>query len=115
MKHFNRAQPARPQPLLLKYFKNKEPPKEAYNYAAEIKLRAERRLGEILKEVPKNEGRAATGPRGTKTEPRKRDQQPPTLAESGLTKKQSSKAQKFAAGLLFCRFAFSTSFCGLII
>ncbi len=67
-------------------------------------MRAERRLGEMIKEVPKNEGRAATGPRGTKTEPRKRDQQPPTLAEVGLTKKQSSKAQKIADVLYDSRY-----------
>lgn len=68
---------------------------EAFNYAAEIKLRAERRLGEILKETPKNSGRAEPGPRGTNNEPRSNGA-PPTLAEAGITKKQSSTAQKIA-------------------
>ncbi len=77
---------------------------EAYNYAAEIKLRATRTLGQILKEAPKNTGTAGTiiGPgRGkngsTKTEPP--FPQPPTLAESGLTKttkQQSTKNSRHA-------------------
>ena len=35
---------------------------------------------------------------GSKTEPPKTDQQPPTLAEVGLTKKQSSKARLLRRG-----------------
>ena len=72
-------------------------PKEAYNYAAEIKVRSYRHLGEILKDTPKNAGTKGTirgstdGSGGTILVPP--DTQPPTLAEVGLTKKQSSKAR----------------------
>jgi ParB family chromosome partitioning protein len=62
--------------------------------AAEIRLRSERRLGELLAEGPKNVGAVEPGTRrGTKTEPR----QPPTLAELGIDKKLSARSQKLAA------------------
>ncbi len=67
-----------------------EPPTEAYNYAAEIKLRATRKLGQLLKDAPmQGPGQHWQKSNGTKTEPLL---VPPTLAESGLTLKQSSKA-----------------------
>jgi hypothetical protein len=75
--------------------------------AAEIRMRAERRLGELLaaqKALPReqgggmNKGASAGGkkesPRGAFTEPR---DQTPTLAELGIDKKLSSRSQKFAA------------------
>lgn len=72
---------------------------ETYNYAAEIRLRAERRLGEILRETPKNEGRAGMGRPSlgtTKTEAPKPAPIVPRLADVGITYKQSSRAQKLA-------------------
>jgi N6-adenosine-specific RNA methylase IME4 len=65
--------------------------------AAEIRLRAERRLGELIKKqkatVGLNAGARGIGksaaPRGNHT--------PPTLAEAGIDKKLSSRAQKLAA------------------
>ncbi len=72
---------------------------EAVNYAAEIKIRAERLLGEILHQGPKNQGNAGMGRPGlggTQMEPPKPDTIP-TLAEIGITKKQSSRAQQLAA------------------
>ena len=66
--------------------------------ATEIRIRAERRLGEMLAEVPKNTGAAGggkkTGPRGTFTEPRDTT---PTLADIGVDKKLSARSQKLAA------------------
>jgi hypothetical protein len=67
---------------------------DAINYASEIRLWAERKLGELLKKTPKNEGAKGLkggGTRGSKKEPRV--QQTPTLAESGISKKLSSRAQ----------------------
>ena len=52
-------------------------------------------MGAFLKEMPKNEGRAGAGrPKlgGAEVEPPKDDTA--TLAEIGITKKQSSTAQK---------------------
>lgn len=65
--------------------------------AAEIRLRAERRLGELLAAAPKNQGAATEGigKRGAKGEPRY--DQPPTLRDLGIDKKLSARAQKLAA------------------
>jgi hypothetical protein len=69
--------------------------------AAEIRIRAERRLGEMLREqketVGLNTGTAGLGRPslgGTKKEPPKSI---PTLADIGINKKLSSRAQKLAA------------------
>jgi phage N-6-adenine-methyltransferase len=70
--------------------------------AAEIRIRAERRLGEMIIEqertVGLNRGAAGggkkDGPRGTYTEPR---DSRPTLAEAGIDKKLSARAKKIAA------------------
>jgi len=56
-----------------------------------VKLLAERRLGEMLAEMPKNAGAAAGGkkdaPRGALVEPRDTT---PTLADLGIDKKVSA-------------------------
>jgi hypothetical protein len=59
------------------------------NWAAEIRLRAERRAGELLKAMPKQHGSRGTG---------KKVESPcaTPLAELGVTKTQSSKWQKLA-------------------
>ena len=73
---------------------------------------AERTLGELLQQMPKQSpGQHWQKSNGTAEGPLL---VPPTLAEMGISYKQSSRAQKFAAGLLFWRFAFSTNFCGII-
>ena len=68
---------------------------EAVNYASEIRLRAERRLGELLAETPKNKGgnHATLKQRPTST----KQEQVGTLAESGISRKLSSRAQQLAA------------------
>jgi hypothetical protein len=63
---------------------------ETVNQAAEIRTLAERQMGAFLKEMPKATGGWES--RGTEREP----QNAPTLAEIGITKKQSSAAQKLA-------------------
>lgn len=64
--------------------------------AAEIRIRAERRLGEMLKEMEKNKGAKGIKPiTGSKREPVK--DTTPTLAEIGIDKKLSSRSQKLAA------------------
>jgi hypothetical protein len=71
--------------------------------ASEIRIRAERRLGEMLIEQKNGEG-LATGTRGQKltrvsggaiAEPPENDK--PTLADIGISKKLSSRAQSLAA------------------
>lgn len=62
--------------------------------AAEIRMRAERRLGELIKKQKDTVGlnRGGWPTCGAKEEP-----QVPTLAEAGIDKKLSSRAQKLAA------------------
>ncbi len=66
------------------------------NWAVEIKVRAERRAGELLKAMPKNVG---GNPQltGSKKEPLgKSKQETPTLAQHGISKKESMTWQKLA-------------------
>lgn len=68
--------------------------------AAEIRIRAERRLGEMLIETEKNRGViGAPGPgRGKKNAvPKENRVLSPTLSSMGIDKKLSSRAQKLAA------------------
>ena len=65
---------------------------ETQNYAAEIRLRAERRLGEMLMVGPKADGGDAQ-----RTRFKKGTESPPTLASVGITKKESSRSQELAA------------------
>ena len=69
------------------------------NNATEIRLLAERQMGEFLKAMPKNEG--AKGNPGGQGASIVRSglstTQPATLREIGITKDQSSRAQKLAA------------------
>ena len=64
---------------------------ESQNEAAEIKIRAERKAGEILAQMPKNEGYLYRGntmlPRGNE----------PVLADLGIEKMQSSRWQMVAS------------------
>lgn len=54
---------------------------ESIRYAQEIVLRADRRLGEMLAETPKNPGGIVRSRRATA---------PPTLADVGLTKSEKA-------------------------
>lgn len=63
--------------------------KELLQWATEIKVRAERRAGEMLAEMPKNLG-AATRSHDVTAPPK-------TLADIGITKNESSRWQKLAA------------------
>ena len=64
---------------------------ESINHAAEIKIRCERRIGQLLKEQPKAKGgtpyKKSTADKRSAVE---------TLAEKGLTEKESSRFQKVA-------------------
>jgi hypothetical protein len=65
---------------------------EAEDLAAAIKVEALRKLGEMLQATPKAKGELL---RGSRQEPRA--EPAPTLADLGLTKKESAVAQKLAA------------------
>ncbi len=74
------------------YAKRAQLGQEAIRHATEIKLRAERKAGEILRETPKNEGAKGVGKGAVIVGDRT-----PTLKEIGVTKNQSSRYQKLAA------------------
>jgi hypothetical protein len=70
------------------YVKQQDEGLEMQNAIAEIKIRAERRAGEMLAETEKNKGAA--------TRSGDRTALPPTLGELGVTKNQSSEWQQIA-------------------
>ena len=63
------------------------------NHATEIRLLAERQMGEFLKQMPKATGALREG---SAVLERNHGEQPPTLADLNITKKQSHVAQKLA-------------------
>lgn len=69
--------------------------------AAEIRIRAERKLGELIAEQKRGEGLAKPGPKSVVTDDRNKSvpttNRIPTLAEAGISKDLSSRAQKMAA------------------
>jgi hypothetical protein len=65
--------------------------------AEEIKLRAERRAGELLEETPKASGGYPYQSTGTTLLPVENQ----TLEEIGITKNQSSKWQKIASRVVY--------------
>ena len=69
------------------------------NMACEIRLRAERRAGQLLLDMEKNPGTRGEGrPRkdGTKRRSSRPTANPPRLEEIGISKDQSAKWQKIA-------------------
>jgi hypothetical protein len=62
--------------------------------AAEIRIRAERRAGELLAEMEKNSGAMGTASNQYQQVRSHGDTVPPTLATLGLNKSQSSRRQK---------------------
>src|SRR6266571_1939578 len=65
---------------------------EAQNDAAEIRLRAEHKLGELLAALPKQDGGAAARARSQNA-----TEVPPRLGDLGISKSQSSRWQAIAA------------------
>ena len=79
------------------YAKRQHLSESAISQATSVKVEAMRKLGEILKATPKNQGAKGLpggGTRGAKKEPRVEDA--PTLEELGLSKKESAVAQQLA-------------------
>jgi hypothetical protein len=68
---------------------------EAERQACEIRLRAERRAGQLLSELEKAKG--SPGNQYTGPLPRQDRSNPPTLAELGVSPNQSSRWQKLAS------------------
>lgn len=69
---------------------------EAVNHATEIKLRAERLMGEFLATMPKHTGGRPSGQTPTDMD-RGFETVPPTLAEIGISYKESSRYQTIAS------------------
>ena len=65
---------------------------ELVRWATEIKVRAERRAGQMLAEMPKSKGGNPNLPTGNTVVPVEK-----TLADIGITKNESSRWQKLAA------------------
>lgn len=74
------------------YLKRRNAALEAQNHAATLHIKAEWAAGLKLREMPKNEGELR---RGNIVLPR--DAPPPTLAELGITKMQSTRMQELAS------------------
>lgn len=72
---------------------------ELIQYATEIKVRAERRCGELLRDTAQRGERAtqASHGRGVQASVESSDARPPTLADMGLTRDESSRYQQLAA------------------
>lgn len=72
---------------------------ELIQYATEIKVRAERRCGELLRVTAERGERAtqAAHGRGVQASVEPSDARPPTLADMGLTRDESSRYQQLAA------------------
>ena len=69
---------------------------ELIQYATEIKVRAERRCGELLRVTAERGERAVAGEPVTQMSKRATSA-PPTLADMGLTRDESSRYQRLAA------------------
>lgn len=77
------------------YFKEQ---REMIQRAKAVKLQAERKLGEILAAMPKNEGAKGTGANQYGgAVPKENRTSPPTLADLGIDKKVSARARKLAS------------------
>ena len=68
---------------------------ELIQYATEIKVRAERRCGELLTKADKNTGARGVG--SNQHQVRSHDSTAPTLASMGLSRDESSRYQQLAA------------------
>lgn len=76
------------------YLKQQGDSFEMQNACAEIKVRAERKAGEILEDMPKNGGAKGTG--SNQYEVRLHDVTTPKLSDMGITRIQSSRFQTIA-------------------
>lgn len=84
----------RDKALALEAYAKQAKDRELVDKATEIKMRAEIRSGEILRDMEKNQG-AVPGKTGIKAQPLLDERR--TLADFGLSKSQSSRWQQFAA------------------
>jgi hypothetical protein len=84
------------------YTRQRDASREAQNDAGEIKLRAERRLGQLLKEQKEGgqratrEGNLRKGPKSTPSTSEEASRPPATLAELGISRDAASKWQQVA-------------------
>lgn len=80
------------------YAKRQHLSEEAIGQATSVKVEAMRKLGEILRETPKASGTAGVGrPKIGDTKKALPKSEAPTLADLGLTAKESAVAQKLAS------------------
>ena len=86
--------------MALSFYAKQAKDRELIERATDLRLRAERRLGEMIAEQKKTVG-LATGAQGigrpASAIPEEYRTQPPTLAEAGVDKKLSTRSQQLAA------------------
>jgi hypothetical protein len=90
----------RDKALAMKVYAEQAKDRQLINHAIEIQLRAERRAGEMLREMEKNKGGAekGVGRRGVNNAVAPNDRIPPAkLSDLGITKTQSSNWQRLGA------------------
>jgi len=71
--------------------------REEIEHATEIRMRAEIRAGELLREMEKNKGAQGSGSNQHQVRSPDATAPPPTLSDLGVTKTQSSRWQKLDA------------------
>src|SRR5216684_848102 len=86
----------RDKALAMQHYARQSKDKELIGYATEIRLRAERRAGEILKEMDKAKGRCGPGRGKAGSCAGPAFNTAPTLKDLGVSKTQSSKWQRLA-------------------
>lgn len=81
------------------YLRSRNASMESQSDAAEIRLRAERRLGELTRDMPKSRGAAGSGANQHRGAVAKSDRtkNPPTLASQGIDKRDAHKWQQLAS------------------
>jgi protein gp37 len=90
------AKDIRDKAVAMKEYARQANDPQLIQWATEIKIRAERRTGQLLKETAAT-GQRQTQARGGSTVSPRRDTVPPTLKDLGITRNQSSDWQKLAA------------------
>ena len=78
------------------YMKQQSQSLDMQNACAEIKLRAERKAGELLRDMPKQDG-GRPKKTGNMVLPVSEENHPPKLEDIGITKMQSSRFQAIAS------------------
>ena len=92
--HFDEVKDIRDKAEAMAAYARQAKDQDLILWATEIKVRAERKCGEMLRATDKNRGAAGVGPIAVKRCDRNA---PPTLDDMGLSKSESSRYQQLAS------------------